>query len=151
MKCLKIKRGSLGFRIESAFTLKDLNGLMEHPCEAKNLYQIPALAWRSTLCRLSLACWPTSSAGFDRPLPKNIKKAIFWWRTRSSLLRCGRTGEGRLRACWFLGSVCQPFFVLPPSIDSDFGRALLPKEYAMRLHQYHPLFFSFSVFVPMGH
>jgi hypothetical protein len=30
--------GSLGFRIESAFTLKDLNGLMEHLYGAENLY-----------------------------------------------------------------------------------------------------------------
>jgi hypothetical protein len=36
--------GSLGFRIESAFTLKDLNGLMEHLYGAENLYQSPPLA-----------------------------------------------------------------------------------------------------------
>ena len=36
--------GSLGFRLEFAFTLKDLNGLMEHLYGAENLYQSPALA-----------------------------------------------------------------------------------------------------------
>ena len=47
-------------------------------------------------------------------------------------------------------SVCQPFLVLPPSIDSDSGRTLSHKEYAMRLHQDRLLHFSFFMFVPLG-
>ena len=111
MKCLKIKRGSLGFRIESAFTLKDLNGLMEHLYGAENLYQCPALAWRSTLRRLSLVCWPTSSVGFDRPFThKHIKKVIFWWLTRSSpFFAVGRRGDALARAGFFVTSLSTLF------------------------------------------
>ena len=151
MKCLKIKRGSLGFRIESAFTLKDLNGLMEHLYSAENLYQSPALAWRSTACRLSLACWPTSSAGFSRPIYlSTLKSLTFWWvslRTPSAAEREG----GRLRTCWFLRyQSANPSSVSPPSFSSDLVKLLLPKEYAMRLHQDRLLYFSFFMFVPLG-
>lgn len=40
----RIKRVSLGFRVESASTRKDLNGLMEPQYGAENSYCIPALA-----------------------------------------------------------------------------------------------------------
>ena len=64
--------------------------------------------WHLKNCLLSLACWPTWSVGFSRPLyPKHTKKSLsFLWASLRAPL-CGGTGGGHLRMCWsFWVSVC---------------------------------------------
>ncbi|RSC80657.1 hypothetical protein EGT42_03935 [Acinetobacter haemolyticus] len=71
-------------------------------------------------------------AGFDRPyvnkervLSLTLYSAV---PTRPSFLY-GRAEGGRLCACWFLClPVCQPSFVLPPSIDSDLVEPLFKQR-----------------------
>ena len=100
--------------------------------------------WHLKNCRLSLACWPTLLVGFDRPFThKYIKKLIFWWRTRSCLLRCGRAREGRFVRADSCVSVCQPFLVLPPLFDSNLVELFIThKESAMRTNSILTFFLS---------
>ena len=98
------------------------------------IIQVKIQRWQFKCCLLSLACWPTLSVGFSRPFThKHIKRVIFWWRTRSFLLRCGRAREGRLVRADSCVSVCQPFLVLPPLFDSNLVELFnTHKESAMR-------------------
>ena len=98
------------------------------------IIEVKIQRWQFKSCQLSLACWPTLSVGFDRPFThKHIKRVIFWWRTRSFLLRCGRAREGRLVRADSCVSVCQPFLVLPPLFDSNLVELFnTHKESAMR-------------------
>ena len=70
--------------------------------------------WLKPTSPLFLACWPTLSVGFDRPLHLAYQVLIFF--LSISLVRnllvplCGRTGGGRVRACWFyMPSLSTPF------------------------------------------